>query len=74
MIGFEQFLKISNFGGLPPGRRRGAQEKIFFGDHVWDENLGKVTEFGYHTMPEPNVVLRVTLTRTPSTTFGSVWV
>ena len=52
MIGFEQFLKNSNFAP-------GCTEKIFFGDHVRNENLGKVTKFGYHTitgvdMPEPN--------------------
>ena len=46
---------------------RGKPEKFFFGDHVRNENLGKITKFGYHTitgvdMPEPNVVLRVTLT------------
>ena len=62
MIGFEQFLKNSNFDRLPSGgagRRQGAPEFFFFGDHVGNENLGKVTKFGYHTitsvdMPETN--------------------
>ena len=62
MKGFEKFLKNSNFGGLP-----GGAGKKFFGDHVRNKNLGKVTEFGYPTitgvdMPEPNIVPRVTLT------------
>ena len=55
---FEKF----EFWRVTAGWRRGAQE-IFFGDHVRNENLGKVTKFGYHTitgvdMPEPNAVLR----------------
>ena len=70
MIGFEEFLKNSNFGRLPPGGaglRRGGPENYFFGQHVRNKNLGKVTKFGYHTitgvdMPEPNVVPWVTLT------------
>ena len=55
-------MKNSNFGG-----GAGVHGKIFFGDHVRNENLGRVTKFGYHTitrvdMPGLNVVLRVTLT------------
>ena len=70
MIGFELFLKNSNFDRVTAGWRRaapGCTGKKFFGDHVRNENSGKVTKFGYHTItgvdiPEPNVVLRVTLT------------
>ena len=41
--------------------------KKIFGDHVRNENSGKVTKFGYHTItgvdiPETNVVLWVLLT------------
>ena len=68
MIGFEQFLKISNFDRVTTGWRRaapGCTGKFFFGDHVRNENSGKVAKFGYHTItgvdiPEPNVVLWVT--------------
>ena len=55
-----------------PGYRRVAPGGAgvpgnFFCDHVRNENLGEVNKFGYHTitgvdMPEPSVVLRVTLT------------
>ena len=69
MIGFEQFLKIQILTGyhqVAPGGA-GVHRKFFFGDYVRNENLGKVTKFGYHTitgvdMPEPNVVPWVTLT------------
>ena len=68
---FWTFFETSSFlvgcrrgaAGGPPG----CADKNFFGYHVRNWNLGKVTKFGYHTitgfhMPEPNVVLRVTLT------------
>ena len=35
MMGFEQFLKNSNFGAGAPG----CTGKIFFGEHVRNENL-----------------------------------
>ena len=59
MIGFELFLKNSNFDRVTAGWRTG---KIFFGDHVRNENSGQVTKLGYHTIigvdiPERNVVL-----------------
>ena len=73
MIGFELFLKNSNFDRVTAGWRRvapggaGVYRKKNFGDHVRNENSGKVTKFDYHTitgvdMPEPNVVLWVHLT------------
>ena len=65
VIGFDKFLKNSNFGGLPGCRVAGKKN---FGDHVRNKNLGKVTKFGRLPlitgvdMPEPNVVPWVTLT------------
>ena len=62
------FLDFSyKFWRLTAGWARaapGCSGKFFFGGHVRNENLGKVTKFGYHTitgvdMPEPNVVLGV---------------
>ena len=69
LVSYDRFwtvFKKLKFCRVTAGWCRGAQE-IFFGDHVRNKNLGKVTKFGYHTitgvdMPEPNVVLWVTLT------------
>ena len=69
MIGFDLFLKNSNFDRVTAGWRRaapGCTGIFIFGHRVRIENLGKVTKFGYHTntavdMPEPNVVPWVTL-------------
>ena len=51
-IGFENFLKDSNFGGLPPSIK-------IFGDHVQDRNLGTVTKFGYHSITGVDSLSRV---------------
>ena len=70
MIGFELFRKNSDFDRVTGWRRAapGCTGRKIFGDHVRNENLGKVTKIGYHIITgvditEPNVVLWVTLTQ-----------
>ena len=75
MVSYDRFRVVFEkfkFWWVTAGWRQGAPENYFFSDHVRNNNLGKVTKFGYHTitgvdMPEPNIVLWVLLTPSMST-------